>query len=57
MIAANIGRIFLNAYNEKFNSNFTAKDFFIEKYFTLFFDHEKYMQWVTNSGSPAKTCV
>lgn len=49
MIAANIGRIFLNAYNEKFNSNFTAKDFFIEKYFTLFFDHEKYMQWVTNS--------
>lgn len=49
MIAANIGRIFLDAYNEKNKCNYSAKDFFVEKYFTLFFDHEKYMQWVTNS--------
>lgn len=49
MIAANIGRIFLDAYNEKFKSNYTAKELFIDKYFSLFFDHEKYMQWVTNS--------
>jgi hypothetical protein len=49
MIAANIGKIFLEAYNEKFKSNYTPKEFFVEKYFTLFFDHEKYMQWVTNS--------
>lgn len=49
MIAANIGRIFLKAYNEKYKSNFSAKHFFVEKYFTLFFDHGKYMQWVTNS--------
>lgn len=49
MIASNIGRIFLDAYNEKFKSSYTAKEFFVEKYFTLFFDHEKYMQWVTNS--------
>ena len=34
MIAANIGKIFLDAYNEKYNSNYTAKDFFIEKYLT-----------------------
>jgi len=49
MIAANIGKIFLNAYNEKFKSNYTAKEFFVEKYFATFFDHNKYMQWVTNS--------
>lgn len=49
MIAANIGKIFLDAYNEKYKSNYTAKQFFVEKYFELFFNHEKYMQWVTNS--------
>jgi len=49
MIAANIGRIFLDAYNEKNKCDYSAKEFFVEKYFTLFFDHEKYMQWVTNS--------
>jgi hypothetical protein len=49
MIAANIGRIFLNAYNKKNKCNYSAKAFFVEKYFALFFDHEKYMQWVTNS--------
>ena len=49
MIAANIGRIFLEAYNEKYKCNYSAKMFFVEKYFALFFDHEKYMQWVTNS--------
>jgi hypothetical protein len=49
MIAANIGKVFLDAYNEKFKSNYTAKEFFLEKYFHLFFDYEKYMQWVTNS--------
>ena len=49
MIAANIGKIFLDAYNEKFGSNYTAKVFFVEKYFPVFFDHEKYMQWVINS--------
>lgn len=49
MIAATIGKIFLEAYNEKYKSSYSAKEFFVEKYFTLFFDHEKYMQWVTNS--------
>lgn len=49
MIAANIGKIFLDAYNEKYKSNYSAKQFFVEKYFELFFNHEKYMQWVTNS--------
>lgn len=49
MIAANIGKLFLTAYNEKHKSNYTAKNFFVEKYFPLFFDNEKYMQWITNS--------
>lgn len=49
MIAANIGKVFLDAYNEKHKSNYSAKEFFVEKYFHLFFDEEKYMQWVTNS--------
>ena len=30
MIAANIGKIFLDAYNEKYKSNYSAKDFFVE---------------------------
>ena len=49
MIAANIGKTFLQAYNEKYKCAFTAKEFFVEKFFRLFFDEEKYMQWVTNS--------
>jgi len=50
MIAANIGKSFLDAYNEKFNSNYTAKDFFVDKYWSLFYNNEKYMQWITNSA-------
>lgn len=49
MIASKIGQVFLDAYNEKFKTTYSAKDFFVEKYFSLFFDHPKYMQWVTNS--------
>ncbi|MDP4205634.1 MAG: hypothetical protein Q8859_06525 [Bacteroidota bacterium] len=49
MIAANIGRIFLDAYNEKFKRNYTAKEFFVEKYYELFFNHNKYMMSAGNS--------
>lgn len=49
MIAANIGRIFLDAYNEKFKSNFSAKEFFVEKYYEIFFNHNKYMMSAGNS--------
>jgi hypothetical protein len=49
MIAANIGKIFLDAYNDKYKCNYSAKQFFVEKYFEVFFNHEKYMQWITNS--------
>lgn len=49
MIAAAIGKRFLKAYNEKRECAYTAKEFFINEYFPLFFDKEKYMQWITNS--------
>ena len=49
MIASVIGRIFLRAYNERAHTNLNAKAFFVEKYYPLFFDSNKYMQWVKNS--------
>jgi len=49
MIAAVIGKTFLRAFNKKYNTDLNAKKFFEEHYFNTFFDHPKYMQWVTNS--------
>lgn len=49
MIAAKIGKIFLDAYNEKYQSSYTAKEFFIEKYYKIFFNHNKYMMSAGNS--------
>lgn len=49
MITAVVGRTFLNAYNEKYQKNLDPKQFFVEQYFELFYNHPKYLQWVTNS--------
>jgi len=49
MITVNIGRTFLDAYNHKYNKTLSAKDFFEQEYFELFFNHPKYLQWATNS--------
>ncbi len=49
MIASKIGKTFLNAYNQKYDKEYSAKEFFDEVYFELFYNHPKYMQWVTNS--------
>jgi len=49
MITAVVGRTFLDAYNIKYNKQLTPKEFFVEEYFELFYNHSKYMQWVTNS--------
>lgn len=49
MIAANIGKIFLEAYNEKFKTSYSAKEFFIAKYYEIFFNHNKYMMSAGNS--------
>jgi len=49
MIAANIGRTFLNAWKEKYQKEYSAKEFFDKEFFRLFYDHPKYAQWITNS--------
>jgi hypothetical protein len=49
MITTLIGKTFLKAYNEKYKKTYTAKEFFEKEYFQFFFNHPKYMQWVTNS--------
>lgn len=49
MITTIIGRTFLKAYNTKYGTQYSAKEFFGKEYFELFFNHPKYMQWVTNS--------
>lgn len=49
MITTIIGKTFLKVYNELFGKDYSAKEFFVKEYFELFFNHPKYMQWVTNS--------
>jgi hypothetical protein len=49
MIASNIGKIFLEAYNEKHKSTFTAKAFFVEKYYEVFYNSNKYLMSAGNS--------
>ena len=49
MITVNVGRTFLKAWNEKNEKQLTAKEFFEQEYFELFFNHNKYLQWPTNS--------
>lgn len=49
MITVNTGRTFLKAWNEKNNKKLTAKEFFEQEFFELFFNHSKYLQWPTNS--------
>ncbi|HEV7350259.1 hypothetical protein [Telluribacter sp.] len=53
MIAAAIGRTFLDAYNnrqmQQGGSIYDAAGFFEHVFFPHFYNHEKYMQWVLNS--------
>ena len=49
MVTTNIGKIFLKAYNVKYEKNYTAKDFFDKVLFPLVLDSPKYLQWVQNS--------
>ena len=49
MITSAIGKIFLTAYNQKYKQHYDARTFFDEVYYPLFFDSNKYMQWVQNS--------
>lgn len=49
MITSTIGKIFLDTYNKKFGTDYDAKTFFVEVYHPMFFDSNKYLQWVGNS--------
>lgn len=49
MITATIGRIFLEAYNKKYGTKYDAKTFFVEVYYPLFFDNNKYMMTAGNT--------
>lgn len=49
MIAANIGKVFLCAYNEKHKSNYSAKEFFVDIYYDIFYNHNKYLMSAGNS--------
>lgn len=49
MITSTIGKIFLDAYNKKYSTDYDAKTFFVEVYFPLFFGNSKYLQWTQNS--------
>jgi hypothetical protein len=39
----------LSEYNRRKNLNYSAKEFFEKVFYPLFYDHPKYLQWITNS--------
>ena len=49
MITSAIGKMFLEAYNEEYGTQYDAKTFFIEQFYPLFFDQNKYMMTAGNS--------
>ncbi len=49
MVTALIGRSFLNHYNQRNGAKLSAKEFFEQVFFQLFYNHPTYMQWVSNS--------
>lgn len=50
MVTSVIGKIFLEAYNKKYNKAYTPKSFFVEVYYPIFFANEKYLIWIRNSA-------
>ena len=49
MITSNIGKIFLDAYNEEYGTSYDARTFFLEQFYPLFFDQNKQMMYTINS--------
>ena len=49
MITSTIGKIFLQAYNEEYGTSYDARTFFIEQFYPLFFNQNKYMMTAGNS--------
>jgi len=49
MYTSTVGKTFLNAYNNRNKTSYSAESFFKEIYIPLFFDHPKYMMTAGNS--------
>jgi hypothetical protein len=49
MITATVGRLFLDAYNEINGTSYDPRGFFTEKFYPLFFNHQKYMMTAGNA--------
>lgn len=49
MIASKIGKTFLKAYNQKYDKEYSAKDFFEEVYWEIVFNHPLYLMSGGNS--------
>jgi len=49
MVTAIVGRAFLAHYNQQRGTDLSAREFFEREYFPRFYDHPKYMQWLSNS--------
>ncbi|MEE9364103.1 MAG: hypothetical protein V3U92_16005 [Cellulophaga sp.] len=49
MITTVVGKTLLEAYNAKYNKNFSAKEFFEKEFWEVFYNHSKYLQSVSNS--------
>jgi hypothetical protein len=49
MIASKIGRTFLKAYNQKYDKEYSAKEFFVEVYWEIVYNHSLYLMSGGNS--------
>jgi len=49
MYTTTVGKTFLAEYNRRHNTDYSAEGFFEEVMHPLFFGHDKYMFWATNS--------
>lgn len=49
MVTSVIGKIFLEAYNAKYGTSYSAEQFFKKVFYPLFYDHQKYMMSAGNS--------
>lgn len=50
MVTSVIGKMFLEAYNAKYGTSYNAEQFFLEIFYPLFFNSNKYLYWVQNSS-------
>lgn len=57
MYSSYIGQKFLRLWNERTGRNLSAKEFFTEVQYPLFFKSERYLQWVPNSPFAQKVAA